>query len=509
MGRTLTIADGFPLPAAATVPRSSLASLLQAPWRAARRQTLWTTLTIFGLCCAAAVAFGIWMPGQRGLALAMIFYAAGVCFMWAFCLSGLLLLGRDARLLALPGAVRNTTLSALVYGALTIVLPTSIEAAFGANPAVAAMLAALALVAGLAFVLLPRWISTWMGFVPAIYIALHQGLHILSPFSTGFLYTGLLAIAVLLALAVIRWRRILRGNTADMGGWNTPIILALHQQAVSAGWSFDKQLLWQRGARESRFTNLRGINARAPAKAIEVCLGALYTPQTAAGNLRRLGMIAWPVLVFGLAMLLVNVGHIHDLHKLVALIGISGAMWSSVFGITMVLFAVCAMLKRRWEQGREPALLALLPGLGQHVPLSCSLLRATFAKPFGVCVALWALMIACEVWLQLGVAAVALTSLVVFGMSAAAAMVLLRVFAGRPLRNLVQALIAGSTFVLVCVCLPLVFVTPLAKLGLTAVGIEWALILVWLIFGAWMTVMAAHAWGMLKARPHPFLASAP
>lgn len=509
MGRTLTIADGFPLPGVATAPRSPLTSLLQAPWRAARRQTLWTTLTIFGLCCAAAVAFGIWIPGRRGLALAMIFYAAGVCFMWAFCLSGLLLLGRDARLLALPGAVRNTTLSALVYGALTIALPTAIEAAFGANPALAAMLAALALAAGLAFVLLPRWISTWLGFLPAIYIALYQGLHILSPFSTSFLYTGMSATLVLLAVTAICWQRILRRETTSACGWSTPVILALHQQAVSAGWSFDKQLLWQRSARESRFTNLRGIDARAPAKAIEVCLGALYTPQTAAGNLRRLGMIAWPVLVFGLAMLLVNLGHVHDLRKLVALIGISGVMWSSVFGVTMVLFAVCAMLKRRWEQGREPALLALLPGLGRHAPLRRSLVRATFAKPFGVCVALWALMVACEVWLQLGFAAVALTSLIVFGMGAAAAMLLLRVFAGRPPRNLAQAVIAGSTFVLMCVCLPLVFVTPLAKLDPTAVGIEWALILVWLIFGAWMTVMATHAWGMLKARPHPFLASAP
>lgn len=507
MDRILSTADGFPPAVATTVPRSSLAFLLQAPWRAARRQTLWTTLAIFGLCCAAALAFGIWMPGRRGLALAMIFYATGVCFTWAFCLSGLLLLGRDARLLALPGAVRNTTLSALAYGALTIALPTAVEAAFGADVALAAMLVALALAAGLAFVLLPRWISTWMGFVPAIYIALYQGLHILSPFSTGFLYTGLLASVVLLALAVIRWRRILRGNTADVGGWNTPIILALHQQAVSPGWSFDKQLLWQRSVRENRFTNLRGIDARAPARTIEVCLGALYTPQTAAGNLRRLGMVAWPALVFGVAMLLANIGHVHDLHKLVALIGISGVMWSSVFGITMVLFAVCAMLKRRWEQGREPALLALLPGLGRHAPVSRSLLRATLAKPFGVCVALWALMVACEVWLRLGVAAVALTSLIVFGMGAAAAMLLLRVFAGRPLRNLVQALIAGSTFVLVCVCLPLVFITPLAKLGPMAVGIEWALILAWLIFGAWMTVLTMRAWGMLIARPHPFLAN--
>lgn len=505
MARTLAIAGGSVPSKTVPTSRSGLAAVLVAPWRATRRGNLWTTVPIYGLCCAAALAFGIWAPDRRGVVLAMIFYSAGTCFLWGFGLSGLLLLARDARRLALPHAVRASTLSAWLYGALTIALPTAVAAAAGAQPALVALLAALATLGGLAFVLLPRWLSTWMGFLPAIYIALHQGLHILSPFGASFLYTGLAGVLVLLAAVALCWRRILRGHGNDVGGWSTPVILALHQQAVSSGWSFDKQLLWQRSARESRFTNLRGIDARAPARAIEVCLGALYVPQTPLGILVRLGMVAWPVLVFAIAMALVDIGHAHDLRRLIATMGIGGAMWSGAFGITMVLFAATAMLKRRWEQGSEPALLALLPGLGRHASLSRSLLRAAAIKPLGVCVLLWAVMLGCEAWLHLGSAALALTTLAVFGMTAAAALSLLRTFAGRPLSTMARVLLAGGAFVLMCVSLPLAFAAPLARLGPAWIAAEWALIVAWVLVGAWLAVLALRAWNLLQTRPHPFL----
>jgi hypothetical protein len=205
-------------------------------------------------------------------------------------------------------------------------------------------------------------------------------------------------------------------------------------------------------------------------------------------------------------MLLTSLDRVHDLHKLLAIIGVSGAMWSGAFGMAMLLFAVAALLKRRWEQGAEPALLALLPGLGKHAPVHRSVLRAAFTKPLVICIALWTMMVACEYLLHLGALAYALTTLMVLGMGATAAMSLLRVFAGCALGSVVQSCIAGAAFVLMCVSLPLVYLTPMAKLGPAANVIEWGLSGAWLVFAAWMGWLAWRAWHAFRLRPHPFLA---
>jgi hypothetical protein len=292
----------------------------------------------------------------------------------------------------------------------------------------------------------------------------------------------------------------------DAGGWRKPMILQLRQQAVCTGWSFDKQMFWQRDGMQHRYTDLRGIDARAPVKTIQVALGGdLFTPRTLPGNLRRLAVMAVPVLIFVLCMLLTSLDHVHDLRKLLTIIGVSGAMWSGAFGMAMLLFAVTALLKRRWEQGAEPALLALLPGLGKHAPTHRSVLRAAFIKPLVICIALWAMMVACEYLLHLGGLAYALTTFLALGMVAMAAMSLLRLFAGRALGNLARPCIAIITFVLMGVSLPLVYLTPMARLGPVASLVEWGLLVTWVVFATWMAWLAVRAWHALRLRPHPFL----
>jgi hypothetical protein len=478
---------------------------LTTPWRSTKRQTVWTALVIFMLGCAGALVCGILMPNARGQAFAMIFYAAGVCFVWAFWFSGLLLIARDARMLGIPGVARDTAFCALAYGVLMIAAPTLIEGAFGWSMALPAMLSAFAMAGGLTFVLAPRWISVCMGCLPGVYSTTHAAFHVLSPLGREFLHWGTAVTVVLLAFVVIRWRRILLDDATEACGWNTPMILQLRQQAVSAGWSFDKQMLWRRNGSQHRYTDLRGIDARAPAKTIEVALGALFVPQTAAGNLRRLALVMWPILIFVVAMLLGNLGRVHDLRKLLAIIGISGAIWSGAFGMAMLLVAVAAVLKRRWEQGAEPALLALLPGLGRCAPMHHSVLRAAFVKPLAMCIALWAMMIACEYLLHVGVLAYVLTTLIVAGVLAPTALSLLRLFAGRPLGTIAQTCIIVAAFVLMGVTLPLVYLTPMAKLGPVAYFIEWGLLAAWLVFAAWMTLLALRAWRTFRLRPHPFL----
>jgi hypothetical protein len=115
------------------------------------------------------------------------------------------------------------------------------------------------------------------------------------------------------------------------------------------------------------------------------------------------------------------------------------------------------------------------------------------------------MMLVCEYLLHLGALACALTTLIMFGMVAAAAMSLLRVFAGRALGNVAQSCIAGAAFLLMCVSLPLVYLTSMARLGPVAELIEWGLLLAWLVFAAWMTWLAMLAWHAFQRRPHPFL----
>ena len=486
--------------------RSSTAAVFTTPWRSTKRQTIWISMVIFVLGCTAGVVCGILMPNAKGQVIAMIFYAAGVCFVWGFWFSGLLLLARDARMLTLPGVLRDTTFCALAYGVLMIATPALIESAFGWSMALPAMLAAFAMLAGLTFVLSPRWAAVCMGFVPAIYSSTHETFHVLSPLGRDFLHWGTAASIVLLAFVAIRWRRILHDGGTDVGTWRRPLILQLRQQAVCTGWSFDKQMFWQRDGSQHRYTDLRGIDVHTPVKAIQVALGGeLFTPRTLPGNLRRLGVVALPVSIFVVCMLLTSLDRVRDLHKLLVIIGVSGAMWSGAFGMAMLLFAVTALLKRRWEQGAEPALLALLPGLGESAPTHRSVLRAAFTKPLALCLGLWAMMMVCEYLLHLGTLAYGLTTLIALGMGAATAMSLLRVFAGSPLGNVAQTCVAGIAFVLMCVSLPLVYLTPMAKLGPAAGLIEWGLFTAWLAFAVWMAWLALRAWQAFRLRPHPFL----
>jgi hypothetical protein len=91
------------------------------------------------------------------------------------------------------------------------------------------------------------------------------------------------------------------------------------------------------------------------------------------------------------------------------------------------------------------------------------------------------------------------------GMALAAAMSLLRVFAGRALGNAAQSCIAGAAFLLVCVSLPMVYLTPVARIGPAADLIEWGLLLAWLVFATWVAWLAVRAWHVFLGRPHPFL----
>lgn len=505
-GTTLVTNGGFVKSRAPR--RGMLIAALTAPWYATKRQTVWISLIVFALGCIGALVIGIFVPDARGRIVAVVAYSAGVAFVWAFWLSGMLLVARDAWRLAVPGVARNATMSALLFAAITLASPVLIEAAFRGYVVATALIVALAMAAGLAFVLLPRWIAVWLGFLPGLYGSLHDVWHLASPLQPGFLRWGGALLVLLLVPAAWRWWRLLRAASDEPCGWSSPMIFQLRKQAVTSAWAFDKQLFWRGSTRQHRFANLRGIDARTPAKAIEVALGALFVPQTLIGNLRRLSAGLWPVAAFGVALLLVNLGNMHSLHRTIIAAGIGGAMWGGMFGTMMVLFALYAMLRRRWDNGAELALLALLPGLDRRAPLYRSLVRAVFVKTLAACAALGALMVACEALAHFGAAAIALTTAVVSGTCLLAALYLLRVFAGRPVRAVVQGLVATCVFALMLASLAFVIVVALKRADAIETLVAWGVVAAWVVFVGAMAILVVRAWQTLRARPHPFLAGA-
>lgn len=484
----------------------TFAATLMAPWYATKRQTLWVALVMFALGCGGALAAGIFIPDTRGQTLVGILYGAGVAFVWAFWLSGMLLVARDGWRLAVPHAARNATTSALLYALITLVLPLLPAAVLGWNLAPLALIVALAMVTGLAFVLLPRWIAVWLGFLPAVYSILHDQWHLAAPTQPGFLRWGGLLLLALLVSVAWRWWRLLRAGSDDIGGWNSPMLFQLRKQAVTSTLAFDKQLFWRDGKHQNQYMTLHGIDARAPAKAIEVALGAMFVPRSALGNLRRLAALAWPMAAFGVGMLLVSLDKTRSLQRVLGAGVIGGAMWGGLFGTSMAMFGLYTLLQRRWDTGVEPALLALLPGLGLHAPLHRSVARAAFTKPIAVCGGLWLLMVACEGLAHFGAPSIALTTATSIVICLLTAGLLLRAFAGRPLRTWLLGLIATGVFALMMCSMGFAIVTALKRTDPTVQFVVWALVATWTLGAIAASIFALRAWRAFSARPHPFLA---
>lgn len=492
------------------VRRSAFVAALVAPWYATKRHTIWLSVVLLAVCGLGALAIAALVPTLHGQITAVSLYAAGIAFAWAFWGSGLLLVARDGWRLGVPHATRNATASVLLYAVISIALPVLPEAAFGWNVAPLALIVAVAIAAGLAFVLLPRWIAVWLGFLPALYGSLQARLHLAAPSQPAFLHWAGLLLVVLLVPVVWSWWRLLRGGggSDEALGWNSPMILQLRKQATTSAWAFDKQLFWREGKNQARFMTLHGIDTQAPAKAIEVALGGMFVPRTAVGNLRRLGAVAWPMACFGIAMVLQTLGQTGVIHRAVAAGAIGGAMWGGLFGVSMSMFGLYALLNRRWNSGAEPALMALLPGLGQHAPLHRSVACAAFTKPLLLCVALWLMMVGCEWLAHFGAAAMGLTTVVVAVMCLLNAACLLRVFAGRPVSGWVLGVLAVCVFGAMMLSIGFAVVVGLKHATPTLLLAVWGVTAAWALGAGGAAWFAWRAWRSLAARPHPFLAGA-
>lgn len=507
MTYTATIAP----PAGAKESNMNITTTLLAPWRSTPRQSAWALLAIFGICSVVGLAASIAIHDAEGNVFAVMFYCLGAFAVWGFGMPWLALLARDARRLCIPGIAGNTALSAVIYGVLTVAIPTLLEGALGRNMPVTALLCALAVTGGLAIMLLPRWAGSMMGLLPAAYVTLHYALHIPSPLDPRFLHWGTPLLVLLLATDIVCWRRLLRSETPTTFGWGTATIFQLPSSTFPGGGLANMQWAWGQSAKRPAQVDLRKVGPHAPTATIQVALGGWYVPQTVVARLRTAGWLAIAILGVGAIMLLVNLGQMHEpvWHKVLVILGVSIGLWVGLFGAMMLTFVTMAVLQRRWQREAELALLALLPGLGRDAPVCRSLVRASLVKPAIVFALLWGFMAATTLPMHLGFTSIVLLGLIEAGAACVTAAMALRTFAGRPPGTAGKLVLMAVILLLMNATGVLAFIAPTPHLERIGVLAEWGLAAAWIVLGAWMARMALHAWRDLQRRPHPFLANAP
>lgn len=479
--------------------------ILVAPRYATSACTQWTGTAFFVLLVGAAVVIGIVSSDPKARFAALICYTFGVSIVWWLWLSGLALIARDGRGLGLPRAGRDSAYAACLYATVMVAAPALLVAANGGNVAATVLFPALAIAGSLAWMLLPRWFGMWFGFVPAIYIGLHNAFHLSSPLDPRFQHWAWLALAMLVVAVVLRWRRLARGEDNDDSRWSSAMILQMRRHAVSRDWwSMDRNWAWRRSRARRIDVDFHGLDAADPAKAIRVALGDWYVPQSWRSRAGALTRVVLPMLLFIPLMVFMNFGREDSLHKAWKVIGISGGLWIGLFGSAMLALAIAALVQRRWRGSADMGLLALLPGLG-GAAATPHVLRAVLTGPAIAFVALWLCMLSGLALTAPTLLAALLATLFMVEMAALMVMAVLQAVAGVGMRLAGKIAIGVILIVLSDAGFTLAFVSP----SQGSATLEGAVVLGWLLLVAWTAWRGWLAWRLLQRRPHPFLANSP
>jgi hypothetical protein len=487
--------------------RMRIVDVLLVPRYANSRVTRWTAAVLFCLHAATALAIGIFVHDPHAQAAALIVYGFGVGFLWLMWLSALLLIARDGRRLRLAGVVRNTATATVFYAVACVAAPVAITAYAGGDVALAALYPALAIAAFLAFVLFPRYLATWFGFLPAIYIGLHNVGWAPSPFQPSFQHGAWVALAIFAVGDVIRWRQLLHSEDNDASGWRSAILMQFRRNLISRDWGFDRQWDFRRSANRVTAVDLRGIGPAAPVKGIRVVLGGWFLPQTLRSRLGNFARVLLPLLLLIPLFWVMRIGHAHSILKAWQVVSAGVGLWLGVFGALMLALAVVGIVHRRWRQHANLGLLALTPGLGGSGAVA-RVSRALFTGPAIGFAVLWLCLLVPTLTLFPNPMAALLGSLFVIAMAALMVLVVLGTLAGRPLG--VFAKIVLGLVLMVLADASFIFVT--VADGDHSSGVmraQWLAALAWSLLIAWATWQAVKARRALQQQPHPFLANSP
>jgi len=493
----------------------SFASLLLAPWRSSRRSLHWLILFLILACSLGAIAIGVFSSKPHWWVASTVAYCFGVGFAWAFWMPTLLLLAIDARHLCVPGMQRTATRSLWLYAVPSLLLPMLVLGACGADMRYVAELVALAMAGGTAFVLLPRWCSMVVGFLPALSIGLRHLAH-LPPWSDPrWLVWGGLALLALLLIDAVRWRQLLHSDSDNELGFASSMLMQFRRQGGASGWNGLQQLdggqlIRQRPDWMQPRADLRGTGPQSPVRSLRVALGGWYVPRTLSGHLRAVAPVLLPILLYIPVMAFMQAGesrHGHAVRSVLLSIGIGVVGWLGVFGGLMLAAMAILVIHQRWKRANaELPLLALLPGLGDAPARRRALLHAVFGVPIRTQLLLLACVLAAALVMHLPFLAVLLVVLAqLAAISAMAAQVLCTLGGCRlhmgvlgPIYVVLTVLFCMSTFI------PLLGTDHHPWSGLAP--LEHGLLAGWIVLAAALLWLGRRGWRGLLARPHPFLA---
>lgn len=495
-----------------------LGNVLMVPWHSSHRGLRWLSLAIVIACMLGAIAAGWFAHVPRWWMLSMLVYCSGAIYAWVFWLPTSLLLAIDARKLRLPGMQHAAHASVILYALLTIALPTLVLGALGADALLVALLAALAVTGGLAFVLLPRWLSMWLGFLPALNIGLRHFFQLPPLSDPRWLVWGALALVVLMAVDVLRWRHLLLSDTDNELGFGSAMVMQFRRQGTMGNWNGLQQLdsgqmIRQRPDWMQPRADLRHTGPQDTVRALRVALGGWYMPKTLAGHLRAAAPVMLPILVMVPVMALMFAESHRAGATNATLIGVgAGLLWGVLFGSLMFTAMTTVLIRQRWQRiNAELPLLALLPGLGDARHVRRSLLRAVFTFPVVAQLALLVVMLTTALMAAsfVHVNSLALLLITLPQIAAAGAMVVqvLCTLGGRKLPTWGEWLIYAPFLVLLSLSI-FIPITTLDKEPWHGAQLAQPLLLAaWAVMALVLAWVGRRGWRGWLAQPHPFMSN--
>lgn len=486
-------------------------ALLWMPWWAAHRSLRWLAVAMVVIFGGIALAIGIFNPPADRFPDALVMCSIALFFLWAFLFAASALLASDSRQLLLPGIPRQLAVSLVLYGVLCVVVPAYLLCLIGGTFPQAACVLALACAGGLVVSLLPRYLAVPMALIPSFVSATWSRLQLPGVADPRFMPMAAILTLVLLVVAVISWRRLLRLD-AGHEGWTSPMVL----QFRSGGWAQwnrigEQYALRQRPDWVQLTADLDDTGPTRLVKSLRVALGGWFMPQTMASYARQLGLLLALLILPTLACILVSLPAVtkNAAQLQGALIGglcSLGAFVGPSIGAFSLLW-----LTRRWRHtGGELPLLALLPGLGERARVQRQLLRAGLGLPLGLHGLLLAVLAVAMLAWRGHAAMLSFLMLAQVGPAAMTAALLLNLFGGRPLPTWVSSTMLGLCFLLTAASLvlaTLVWGRHVPAAGATvAKTLLPALVLTWVLLCAGMAALAARGWRGFVNLPHPFLA---
>lgn len=488
--------------------RVALTTAIAMPWHTTHPSLRWIGGVVYLLLCIGALACALLIPGRHGWLYGMVVYGFGAAYFWQWVMAALLLVSIDTHRLRIPGVGRSTATCLGLYAAATIALPAAVFAARGGEASTVALFTALAMVAGVASVLLRRRYVMALAFLPALAVGLRPAIQLPFPGQPGFLVWGTAVLIVLLAVDVLRWRHLLRAD--DTREDDAQIVRYGRRGALGGLGAAPHAGAPRRASVAPTPLRLAGVGPGKPVLALRVALGEGYAPQGLRGHARRFTRFGLPLLLYVPAMAIVHAGEAHGdpLRQVLFGVGIDVIGWLGIMGGLMLMLMGSLLPWASWRRRRpELALLALLPGLGGTVAARHALLRATLGRPLMLQTGLLALVLTAALLLHAHATLLLFVVLSQLGCVATVAATSLGVFGGCPLPGWGMALVLAGMAVLVSAS---TFVPLFATLGHHPWHAEHAvfaaLAVAWIVAAGALGWLGRRGWQGMRARPHPFLA---